>query len=247
MPNFQQDTLFKKPQKHIPKFSFNQKTVDAFPDMIQRSVPGYSTIISECGFIAREIVQSDTNIYDLGCSLGESTISVLNLNQSTNLKIYAVDNSKSMITTLSERLSPSNKRKVVLVNDDVMNCPIHNASMVILNFTLQFIPLHKREKLLENIFDGLNPGGCLLLSEKIKLPNKINNDLFIDLHHQFKRWRGYSDLEISQKRDSIEDVLIPESEEMHLQRMRSRGFVSISKWFQYLNFCSFTAIKPFKN
>ena len=93
---------------------------------------------------------------------------------------------------------------------------------------------------------NMNESAVQSLEEKICFLEAANQELSDDiLHHQFKRWKGYSDLEISQKRDSIEDVLIPEPEEMHLQRMRSRGFVSISKWFQYLNFCSFTAVKPF--
>ena len=110
--------------------------------------------------------------------------------------------------------------------------------------TLQFIPLYDRRKLLSKIHEGLNPGGCLFFSEKIKFPSQKNNNLYTDLHHEFKRWMGYSNLEISQKRDSIENVLIPESEETHLNRLESVGFVSIDKWFQYLNFCSFLALKP---
>jgi tRNA (cmo5U34)-methyltransferase len=115
--------------------------------------------------------------------------------------------------------------------------------MVVMNFTLQFVPMAQRAPLLKKIYAGLNPGGCLVISEKLYFEPPSLNTLLGDLHHQFKRAQGYSDLEISQKRDSIENVLIPETLDAHIQRLRTCGFQSASPWFQCFNFCSLVAIK----
>ena len=244
MEEFTRDTVYKDLQKNIKKFEFDQKVANAFPDMIYRSVPGYRTIINYCGSISSKYIKEDSNCYDLGCSLGASTLSIIECNRDTPFCLHAVDNSVEMIKRLEKIVAKSKEERVICTLNDIMKHPIENASMVILNFTLQFIPLCDRQKLLSKIHEGLNPGGCLFFSEKIKFPSQKNNNLYSDLHHEFKRWMGYSNLEISQKRDSIENVLIPESEETHLNRLESGGFVSIDKWFQYLNFCSFIALKP---
>jgi tRNA (cmo5U34)-methyltransferase len=130
-----------------------------------------------------------------------------------------------------------------LVDKDICEISIDNASMVVMNFTLQFIPIEKRAALIEKIYEGLNPGGCLVISEKLRFEPDSLDSLLSDLHHQFKRAQGYSELEISQKRDSIENVLIPETLDNHIQRLRTCGFQSASPWFQCFNFCSLVAVK----
>jgi tRNA (cmo5U34)-methyltransferase len=132
---------------------------------------------------------------------------------------------------------------VELVNGDICDIEINNASLVVMNFTLQFVPLEQRANLLEKIYQGLNPGGCLIISEKLSFEPESLNALLSELHHGFKRAQGYSDLEISQKRDSIENVLVPETLDSHIQRLRACGFQSTSPWFQCFNFCSLVAIK----
>ena len=161
-----------------------------------------------------------------------------------NAKIVSVDNSQAMLSKLSKILESMPSRiQTELVNQDVCECNIDNASMVVLNFTLQFVPKNKRRALIEKIYNGLNPGGCLVISEKLHFEPESLNWLLSDLHHQFKRSQGYSDLEISQKRDSLENVLIPETLNTHIQRLNSCGFKSASPWFQCFNFCSLVAIK----
>ena len=139
--------------------------------------------------------------------------------------------------------SDSSTTETQLVNGDICDIEITNASLVVMNFTLQFVPLEKRPALLEKIYQGLNPGGCLIISEKLSFEPESLNTLLSDLHHGFKRAQGYSDLEISQKRDSIENVLVPETLDTHIQRLRACGFQSASPWFQCFNFCSLVAIK----
>jgi tRNA (cmo5U34)-methyltransferase len=255
--NNDRDKIYATPQLDIAGFRFDQAVASVFPDMIKRSVPGYETIISMTGTLAERYVQANSRCYDLGCSLGASSIAMRHHIQQTDCKIIAVDNSEDMLkqcqavldqdlewqqSNSSEELN-SVGTPVELVCGNVEDIPIVNASMVVLNFTLQFIPLEQRAKLLHKIADGLLPGGVLVLSEKVAFTDQQHHELMIDLHHNFKRANGYSDLEISQKRSSLEDVLIPETLEVHRQRLRQAGFSSVDVWFQCFNFASLIALK----
>ena len=238
------DNLFANPLGAVSGFVFDQAVVDVFPDMISRSVPGYETIIAHTGELASRFVQPDTNCYDLGCSLGASTMAIGHSIEGRNANVVAVDNSTAMLEKCKVILaSDSATSAVKLVNGDICDIDIHNASLVVMNFTLQFVPVEKRPGLLKTIYQGLNPGGCLIISEKLSFEPESLNKLLSDLHHDFKRGQGYSDLEISQKRDSIENVLVPETLDTHIQRLRACGFKSASPWFQCFNFCSLVAIK----
>ena len=244
MNDSNQDNLFAHPLGVVPGFVFDQAVVDVFPDMIKRSVPGYETILAHCGELASRYVQADSHCYDLGCSLGASTVAMRSRIEGRNAKIIAVDNSSAMLDKCATILaSVASAVSTELVNQDICDTVINNASMVVMNFTLQFVPMAERSALLEKIYAGLNPGGCLVISEKLHFEPESLNTLLSDLHHQFKRAQGYSDLEISQKRDSIENVLIPETLDAHIQRLRACGFQSASPWFQCFNFCSLVAIK----
>ena len=244
MNDSNQDNLFAHPLGVVPGFVFDQAVVDVFPDMIKRSVPGYETILAHCGELASRYVQADSHCYDLGCSLGASTVAMRSRIEGRNAKIIAVDNSSAMLDKCATVLaSVPSAVSTELVNQDICDTAINNASIVVMNFTLQFIPMAQRVRLLEKIYMGLNPGGCLVISEKLHFEPPSLNTLLSDLHHQFKRAQGYSDLEISQKRDSIENVLIPETLDAHIQRLRACGFQSASPWFQCFNFCSLVAIK----
>ncbi|MDA9826050.1 carboxy-S-adenosyl-L-methionine synthase CmoA [Porticoccaceae bacterium] len=244
MTDSHRDNLFASPLGNVPGFVFDQAVVDVFPDMISRSVPGYETILAHTGELAHRYIQPQTNCYDLGCSLGASTLAMGQRIEGRGAKIIAVDNSPAMLTKCSSILAASQCRtEIELVNGNICDIQISNASLVVMNFTLQFVPLEQRPNLLEKIYQGLNPGGCLIISEKLSFEPESLNTLLSDLHHDFKRAQGYSDLEISQKRDSIENVLVPETLETHIQRLRACGFQSASPWFQCFNFCSLVAIK----
>jgi len=228
----------------VPRFVFDKAVVDVFPDMIQRSVPGYQTIINLCGELAARFVQPNSNCYDLGCSLGASSFAMQREIAQPGVRIIAVDNSAAMLERCQLLLkSTVSDVPVELLEADICDIEISNASLVVMNFTLQFIAVEKRQALLEKIYAGLNPGGCLVISEKLLFEPEPLNTLLSELHHQFKRAQGYSDLEISQKRDSIENVLIPETLDAHIQRIKACGFNSASPWFQCFNFASLVAVK----
>jgi tRNA (cmo5U34)-methyltransferase len=239
------DLIYASPLDKIIDFKFDEKVVNVFPDMIQRSVPGYSTLISTIGIMAGRYAQPDSVCYDLGCSLGAVSLSMRQRIQAKNCHIVAIDNSAAMIQQATQLLAAdtSTAVEVDLRCDDLLNAQINNASVVVMNFTLQFIAVAERDALIKRIFDGLKPGGVLLLSEKLAFPDEANQ-FHIDSHHDFKRSNGYSDLEISQKRSALENVLIPETLAVHEQRLSQAGFSFIEKWFQCFNFVSLVAIKP---
>ncbi|QCZ93649.1 carboxy-S-adenosyl-L-methionine synthase CmoA [Salinimonas iocasae] len=239
-----QDTIFANPMDSVKDFKFDEAVADVFPDMIQRSVPGYQTIIHTIGELAARYVRSASHVYDLGCSLGAASLSVARSTADTPCDIFAIDSSPAM-TERCERMV----RSFSLPNPVNVQCQlaqdtkINNASMVIMNFTLQFIEPEHRLALLKQIYDGMNDGGVLVLSEKVSHPTVQGNELLIDLHHQFKRDNGYSELEVSQKRAALENVMLTDSFATHEQRLLDAGFSDVVMWYKCYNFMSLVAIK----
>lgn len=212
--------------------------------MIQRSVPGYHTIIAAIGLLAKRYAQPNSRCYDLGCSLGAAALSMRDQIEAENCHIVAVDNSPAMVSGLNIKLQQkSSSIGVEVVCADIRDIAIENASVVVLNFTLQFVPIADRLSFLQTVHHGLMPGGILILSEKLKPDDERQDALQTDMHYLFKKSNGYSDLEISQKRNALENVLIPESFAVHQQRLRQAGFNSAEIWFQFFNFASIIAFK----
>jgi len=241
----QSDSIYASPLDDLIDFRFDERVVDVFPDMIQRSVPGYATIISSIGIFAAKYAQENSHCYDLGCSLGAVTLSMRQRIKQENCDIIAVDNSPAMIER-GKKILTSDQSSTIPVNmicADINDVEIKNASVVVMNFTLQFIPLEERPALIKRIYDGLKPGGVLILSEKIAFDESEQQEFQIDIHHDFKRANGYSDLEISQKRTALENVLIPETISSHQQRLSDAGFSFSDVWFQCFNFISLVAVK----
>ncbi len=238
------DAIYVTPQDQVEPFRFDENVVQVFPDMIARSVPGYTLTLPLIGLIAARYAQPHSHIYDLGSSLGAVTLEMRRRITRPGCQIIAVDNSAAMIARARDIVNRDNGRvPVQLVQSDIQDCPIERASVVILNFTLQFIAPADRGLLLQKIYAGLLPGGVLVLSEKVVFPDAAQNDRFIDIHHDFKRANGYSDLEVSQKRTALENVLIPDTIPEHQQRLHAAGFAGADVWFQAFNFMSILAIK----
>ncbi|ABZ76481.1 putative methyltransferase [Shewanella halifaxensis HAW-EB4] len=242
--NSSTDNLFAKPYEQVSDFQFDDKVAGVFNDMIRRSVPGYGQIINTIGDLAQKYAATNTKIYDLGCSLGAATLSIRRRVEGRNCQIVAIDNSESMIERCNENLSAYvSETPVELICGDIRDIKIENASLVVLNFTMQFLSPDDRENLLENIYQGLIPGGLLILSEKLYFKEDKIQSTLDDLHLDFKRANGYSELEISQKRSSLENVMKPDTLAEHENRIRSLGFSQFSVWFQCFNFASMVAIK----
>ena len=226
-------------------FAFDDNVAGVFEDMINRSVPGYGTIINMIGVLAQRYSQTDSKLFDLGCSLGGATFAMASKLEKQNCSIEALDNSEAMVSRLKKRvaLDPTMDAVINCHCSDILTFPIENASVVVLNFTLQFIPMADRIGLLQKIYEGMRPGAILIISEKIIFPDETLNQLFIEMYHSFKESMGYSKLEISQKRTALENVLIPESLDSHRSRLNDIGFHSFDAWFQCFNFASMVAFK----
>ena len=238
------DTLFADPRDRIIDFVFDESVARVFPDMIRRSVPGFDSITAMIGLLAEHYVQPQSNCYDLGCSLGAATLSMRSRLRKEQCRIIAVDNSPAMVERCRENIGKNNGSvPVEIICADIQDVPIQGASIVVLNFTLQFIALERRLELLKNIYKGMLPGGVLILSEKITFSDRAERECQESMHAAFKRANGYSKMEISQKRTALENVLIPNSLEEHKQRLNLAGFEKIQTWFQCFNFASLLAIK----
>jgi len=238
------DTIFSAPQTQLVDFAFNDAVADVFPDMIRRSVPGYDAVISLLGVIARQYIQPQSHVYDLGSSLGASTLSIAQQLRDPSVKFICVDNSVSM-TQRCEKILQRHipNTDISILCDDIQNIAIENASLVVINFTLQFLPKEQRLALLKKIYAGLQTGGALIVSEKLKFDDDIEQQQLTELHYQFKRANGYSELEISQKRSALDNVLIPDTLKEHTERLHHAGFNQVFPWFQSFNFASLLAIK----
>ncbi len=238
------DTLYRSVNEPIKPFEFNQHVADVFPDMIERSVPGYPLTISMLSVIAGEYAQEHSNIYDLGCSLGAASLAVRQGLKNKSCKIIAIDNSPAMIDACVKDIADDeNNNRICFELGDVLQTRIEKASIVVMNFTLQFIPLASRQTLLNKIYQGLLPGGVLVLSEKIIFDDNAETDTMNNLHHHMKALNGYDQLEIANKRDALEQVLIPETQENHQQRIKNAGFTQSFVWLKCFNFISLIAIK----
>ncbi len=242
MPN--RDTLFSAPINKLGDWTFDEQVAEVFPDMIQRSVPGYSNIISMIGMLTERFAQPNSAIYDLGCSLGAATLSMRRHIQVDHCHIIAVDNSSAMVERCRRHIDSFRaETPVQVIEADIRDIDIKNASMVVLNFTLQFLEPDDRQLLLNKICRGMLPGGVLVLSEKFNFADQQIGELLFDMHHDFKRANGYSELEISQKRSMLENVMRTDTVETHKARLHQAGFIHSELWFQCFNFGSLIAIK----
>ncbi|WP_370978538.1 carboxy-S-adenosyl-L-methionine synthase CmoA [Agaribacterium sp. ZY112] len=238
------DTIYANTLNDVPNFRFDQQVVDVFPDMIKRSVPGYSTILAGIAQIVERYAQNGSHCYDLGCSLGAALLAMRHRVRADGVRIVGIDNSAAMIERCEQVIgADASECPVDLIHDDILTHDFKPMSVCVLNFTLQFVEHAERCALLNKISRAMLPGGVLILSEKLQFNDAEHNELMIELHHNFKRSNGYSELEIAQKREAIEQVLLPESFEQHQSRLLDAGFRSADLWFQCFNFSSIIAFK----
>ncbi len=243
----EKDRVFAEKQTSVSPFRFNEKVARVFDDMLVRSVPFYAEALKQEARMAQRYYRPGTRIYDLGCSHGNFGLLLFEVFGDASFNVTAVDNSRPMIEKYAARLdayhSHRRQRHIHLVCADMQDIKLENASVVVLNLTLQFLTPKKREMMIQTIYEGLCPGGILLITEKTVNPNAELAQMEQDVYCQFKRENGYSELEISQKRDALEKVLIPDAMETHENRILSAGFSTFNVWLKWFNFASMMAIK----
>ncbi|MFW5815412.1 MAG: carboxy-S-adenosyl-L-methionine synthase CmoA [Wenzhouxiangella sp.] len=238
------DRIYAGSEQGVAPFEFTESVVRVFPDMIERSIPGYRQLLELTPLIVRRTVREQSRIYDLGCSLGAATLAARRAVQQPGVEIIGIDSSKQMAERCRQIVAEDNSIvPVQIIEGDACELPIERASLVMMYFTLQFVEPSRRDALIAKIASGLLPGGVLLLAEKLSFAPA--QQAWLDMHHHdFKRAQGYSDLEIARKRQALDKVLIAEDRATHHKRLRDAGFEQVVDWFQCLNFACFAAVMP---
>ena len=241
------DDIYKTEDGSEP-FRFNENVARVFPDMLQRSIPGYAASIDAIGALAARYVRPGTNCYDLGCSLGAATLAMRQGIAEPCCRVVAVDSAPAMIERCKEIIAEDDRlngpeTQVDVIEGDIRDIDFTNASMAVLNYTLQFIEPGERDELVMRIYKGLNEGGLLVLSEKVVDESTHMEELLVELHHEHKRRNHYSSLEVARKRAALENVLVPETVAAHRERLQRAGFSRSAVWLRYFNFVSIIAIR----
>lgn len=241
------DRLFATPISQPGDFNFGDETTAVFDDMVDRSVPFYSEIQRMVAELAADFAVRDTAVYDLGCATGTTILQVASrLPADARVRLVGIDASEAMLKRAREKLDrhTSLNGEVSLLCEDLNRaCDFTNASVVIMNLTLQFIRPLYRESLVGAIYRGLNQRGALILVEKVLGESSVFNRLFIQHYYEMKKRHGYSEMEIAQKREALENVLIPYRLKENEELLRKAGFEHIDVFFKWYNFCGIIAVK----
>jgi len=229
----------------VGDFTFDSQTANVFDDMVNRSVPLYSEIQRMCCELATYHAKENTNLYDIGCATG-TTLIRLNPEIDTSVNFIGIDNSDDMLNKAKSKLSAeSSTRNIELLNVDINSTlpTFENSSVIIMLLTLQFIRPSNRSRVVKAIYDSLVPNGCFILVEKISLPDSGLNRMFIDGYYNYKRRHGYSELEISKKREALENVLIPYHHQENIELLNGSGFSRVAEFFRWFNFTGVVSVK----
>jgi tRNA (cmo5U34)-methyltransferase len=237
------DTLFEK-KASAEKFEFNERVADVFDDMLDRSVPFYKQVIEMTAEILNRSLRAGDTVYDLGCSTGTTLIALAGKLEPENLRFVGIDNSRAMLDKALRKAEMfSLADRIDFQETDITRAELSGAGAVLLNYTLQFIDPTIRKQFLKTVFNGLRDGGVLLLSEKVVCRDKNIEQQFLDSYYRFKRRKGYSELEIANKREALENVLIPLTIQENCDLLLQAGFPRVEPFFQWFNFVSIMACK----
>lgn len=243
MVNPPEDTLFASGMIE-EDFTFNDQVAEVFDDMLDRSIPYYRTVIDSMAQILTCHLQRGATLYDLGCSTGTTLLELAQRLPEMKLRYIGVDNAQAMLDKARRKsaILPQ-KQYIHFRQDDITSCPLPEAAAILCNYTLQFLRPITRQSFINRIFAALPSGGIFVLSEKIIAHPGLLNRNFIEIYHTFKKKQGYSELEISAKREALENILIPFSLGENIALLREAGFDEIEPFFMWFNFASFVAIK----
>lgn len=231
--------------QQVTDFVFDKKVARVFDDMVSRSVPFYMETQMMALRLACHFVRTKTNIYDLGCSTGTVLGELAAMVPDSSVGLIGIDNSESMLNEARKKLSTLHSpERVELRNSDLSaDIEIRNASVVIMNYTLQFIRPLQREALVQKIYNGLCKNGCLILVEKVLGNDSLFNRLYIELYYEYKRQQGYSESEIAKKREALENILIPYRIDENMDMLKKCGFSSVDIFYKWYNFAGFIAVR----
>jgi tRNA (cmo5U34)-methyltransferase len=238
------DNIFKTKQERSSDFKFDASVVDVFDDMVVRSVPFYLEFQRMITELAKDFAVPHTSLYDLGCSTGTTMLS-LNKALDPSIKFVGIDNSTEMLDVCRNNFERAKFVRAYDLEYRDLNrdFEIENASVVILCLALQFIRPIYRHKLLQAVYQQMNPGGCLILVEKVLAEEPSFNKMMIKYYYDFKRRNSYDEMEISQKREALENVLIPYKLSENVEMLMEAKFKSVETFFKWYNFAGILAFK----
>ncbi|NRA64902.1 MAG: carboxy-S-adenosyl-L-methionine synthase CmoA [Pseudobacteriovorax sp.] len=240
--NSARDELFA--QSNYPKpFAFNKEVAEVFDNMVERSIPLYEDVTKYVARWIHDFAADGGKIYDIGCSTGTTLLHIAQtLKEPTTL--VGIDNAQAMIEKAREKTMRINSQHMIhFICDDVMNIDIKDASAVVVNYTLQFLPIVNRQKLLNGIYEGLRPGGILFMSEKVRASCPEFQETTTRIYENFKETQGYSRTEIEQKKEALDNVLVPLTEKEHHRCLEKAGFDSYESVMRWNTFLSIVAMK----
>jgi len=233
------DKVFSKPIKK--QFEFDEEVAAVFDDMLSRSVPFYEEAQKITQFFVLKYLPQNGRLYDLGSSTASLLISLFKSLEG-NAQLIGIDNSPSMIERAKLKAKAFNA-DIELIEGDILEYTYKKANVFVSNYTLQFVRPLEREKLIKKIYDALEDEGVFLFSEKLISHDKRLNKEMIELYYDFKKANGYSAYEIAQKREALENVLVPYSEEENITMIKNAGFSHCEVVFRWANFATFIAVK----
>ncbi len=238
------DEVFKDEIGKASDFKFGANVANVFDDMVNRSVPFYGEIQRMMAEISANHAVEDSDVYDLGCSTGTTMIGMDTL-VNKKIRFIGIDDSREMLDKCKSKLLEIgfSRNYELRCNDLNEGVTITNASVVVLCLTLQFVRPIYRERLLSEVYKGLNSGGVVILVEKILAEDSNFNRDFIDYYYNYKRRNHYSDMEISQKREALENVLVPYKLSENISLLRDQGFINCEVFFKWYNFAGIVAVK----
>lgn len=234
------DEIFRN-KRDVTPFEFNEEVAHVFDDMLERSIPFYSEIHQLILDVIAKKMKNGSTIYDLGCSTGTTIKLISDKFSKHHFKYIGIDRSFPMIEKSKSKLNGLDH--LVLKCEDFTQVEFVKCDLVIMNYTLQFVDKEKRQNLLSKIYKSLNHGGILVMAEKINCDNEQLHPLFTELYYDFKKRNGYSELEISQKREALENVLMPLTPNEQISLLVNSGFECVEMPFRWYNFATFIGLK----
>ncbi len=242
------DRVYRERLEVIPPFAFNTSVAEVFDDMAARSIPLYEVVQDMTADLASQFVDAGSVVYDLGCSTGTTMLRLREVLRARNVegaRLIGIDSSEAMCARARRRVLQGQDylNDTVIYCADLRDIQLQPASVVIMNYTLQFLRPQERARVVSRVYASLRPGGAFLVSDKTLQSSTAASRAFAEVYYEFKRSHGYSDLEIAQKREALENVLVPYRTEEEVDLLRGAGFDSVDQFFCWCNFSSFICIK----
>ena len=233
------DKVFKQPIEKM--FEFDEAVASVFDDMLSRSVPFYDEVRKLVISLILAEQADDKKVLDLGSSTAKF---LLDLHSKMKVKMHlkGLDNSQAMLDRAEQKCQAFGA-DIALEFADMLTYDYENEDVVVANYTLQFIRPMQRLELVKKIYEGMNDDGMFIFSEKVVFEDKKLDKQMIDTYYDYKKEQGYSEYEIAQKREALENVLIPFTIKENIQMCKDAGFKNVETVFQWANFVTFVIKK----